>query len=197
MRLVLASASATRARVLRGAGVAFEQHASSIEEDGIKREARAAGQSPEAAASALAHAKAAHVAVTMPDVLVIGADQILACGDAWFDKPPDLAAARAQLQTLRGQVHGLATAVVCHAGGKAVWQHVETPRLAMREFSDVFLDRYLAAEGAAVLSSVGAYRLEGMGAQLFARIEGDYFSVLGLPLLPLLGFLRDRGVMGD
>ena len=147
------------------------------------------------AALILAYAKAEFVARSAPDALVIGADQLLVCDEAWFDKPPDIAAARTHLQRLRGRRHELVTALVCHRGGQRIWQHVAKPRLTMRDFSDAFLESYLAAEGEALLSSVGAYRLEGHGAQLFDAIEGDQPAILGLPLLPLLGFLRQHGVL--
>ena len=116
-------------------------------------------------------------------------------GDDWFDKPADPGAARSHLMALRGRTHLLATAVVAWRGGGRVWGHVATPRLTMRPFSDTFLDAYLAAEGDALLPSVGAYRLEGPGAQLFSRVEGEHAAVLGLPLLPLLEFLRGHGVL--
>ncbi len=147
----------------------------------------------------LAEAKARRVAARRrapgDDALVIGADQILVCDGAWFGKPADAAAARAQILALRGKTHELATALVCWRAGERVWGHVETPRLTMRAFSDAFLDAYLEAEGEAVLSSVGAYRLEGLGAHLFAAVRGEHAAVLGLPLLPLLGFLRGHGVL--
>lgn len=194
-RLVLASASASRRAVLDAAGLRFDVHPADIDETALKSVARAARADAAAAALRLADAKAARVAATDPDALVIGADQILVCDGAWFDKPADLAAARVQLRTLRGRAHSLATAAVCRRGGAQVWQHVAEPRLVMRRFSDAFLDQYLACEGDQVLGSVGAYRLEGPGAQLFARVEGEHTAILGLPLLPLLAFLREAGVL--
>ena len=143
----------------------------------------------------LAEAKAARIARRHPGALVIGADQMLVCEGRWFDKPPDMATARAQLLALRGRPHELMTAMVCWRGGQRIWQHLARPRLVMREFSEAFLDAYLAAEGEAVLGSVGAYRLEGPGIQLFASVEGEHSAILGLPLLPLLGFLRQHGVL--
>jgi septum formation protein len=127
--------------------------------------------------------------------LVIGADQILVHGDRWLGKPDDLAGARAQLWSLRGHTHHLATAMAVYRGGRMIWHHIESPRLTMRAFSEAFMDAYLAAEGHQLLSSVGCYRLEGRGIQLFSRIEGDHSAILGLPLLPLLGFLREQGVV--
>ena len=193
--LVLASASKARRAVLEGAGLRFEAHVAGVDEAAIKEAAQAEGISADEAALILADAKAERVARTMPDALVIGADQLLVCDGAWFDKPRDMAAARAHLQRLRGRRHELVTALVCHRGRQRIWQHVAKPCLTMRDFSDAFLDAYLAAEGEALLSSVGAYRLEGHGAQLFARIEGDQPAILGLPLLPLLSFLRQHGVL--
>ncbi len=193
--LILASASKARRAVLAGAGLRFEIRVAGVDEAAIKEAAQAEGISPDEAALILAVAKAERVARSAPDALVIGADQLLVCDDAWFDKPPDMAAARAHLQRLRGRRHELVTALVCHRGGQRIWQHVAKPRLTMRAFSDAFLEAYLAAEGEALLSSVGADRLEGHGAQLFDRIEGDQPAILGLPLLPLLGFLRQHGVL--
>ncbi len=132
-----------------------------------------------------------------PGALVIGCDQILVCGSIWFDKPIDVPAARRHLQTLRGQTHSLPTACVALHDGAEVFNHVATPRLTMRPFGEAFLDAYLAAEGKALLGSVGAYRLEGRGITLFDRIEGDHTAILGLPMLPLLGFLRAFGMIAD
>jgi septum formation protein len=194
--LVLASASAARRAVLAAAGLSFAAEAAAVDEAAIKESARAEGIPPGEAAAALAEAKARRVSRRAPNgALVIGADQILVCEGAWFDKPADAAAARAQLLALRNKAHELQTAVVCWRGGERVWGHVETPRLTMRAFSDAFLDAYLEAEGEAVLSSVGAYRLEGLGAHLFSAVRGEHAAVLGLPLLPLLGFLRGHGVL--
>ena len=181
--------------MLEGAGLRFETRVAGVDEAAIKQAAQAEGIPPDEAALMLADAKAERVAARMPDALVIGADQLLVCDGAWFDKPPDMAAARAHLQRLRGRKHELVTALVCHRGGQRIWQHVAKPRLTMRDFSDGFLEAYLAAEGEALLSSVGAYRLEGHGAQLFDLIEGDQPAILGMPLLPLLAFLRQHEVL--
>jgi septum formation protein len=193
--LILASGSSARRAVLEGAGLRFETRVAGVDEAAIKEAAQAEGIPAQDAALMLADAKAARVAAKAPEALVIGADQLLVCDGVWFDKPPDMTAARGHLQRLRGRRHELVTAMVCHRGGQRIWQHVAKPRLTMRDFSDAFLEAYLAAEGEALLSSVGAYRLEGHGAQLFDRIEGDQPAILGLPLLPLLGFLRQHGVL--
>jgi septum formation protein len=166
-----------------------------IDEAGPRRAARKRGENADEAALVLAGLKARHVALSDPDALVIGADQILVCEGRWFDKPADAAAAAEQLRALRGRPHMLATAVVCQQGDRSLWHHVARPSLAMREFSDAFLAAYLAAEGSAVTTTVGAYRLEGRGIHLFERIEGEHSAILGLPLLELLGFLRRHGVL--
>ena len=194
-RLVLASASVARRDLLRAAGLEFQVRSAPIDEAGVKNAARSEGQSVEQAALRLAEQKARHVAVQEPDALVIGADQILVCGDAWFDKPASIAAARAQLLTLRGQSHELVTAVLCLRGSEPLWHHVDRPRLTMRRFSDAWLNAYLDAEGETVMSTVGAYRLEKLGVHLFDRIEGDHAAILGLPVLALLRFLREEDVL--
>ena len=191
--LILASESTARAALLHAAGLRFEARPARIDEAAIKEACRAEGLDPADAALTLAEMKARRI--RDPGALVIGADQLLVCDGVWFDKPADAAAARTHLQTLRGRPHTLVTAVVCRRGGQTIWQHVATPRLHMRAFSDTFLEAYLAAEGDAILACVGAYRLEGRGIHLFDRIEGEHSAILGLPLLPLLGFLRQHGVL--
>lgn len=196
-RLVLASSSATRRALLEAAALRFEAIAAAVDEAAIKESAQAEGIPPAEAALILADAKAQRVARKDPEALVIGCDQLLVCGDRWFDKPADPEAARAQLLALRGRTHELVTATVCWRHGARVWQDVSVPRLVMRDFSDAFLDAYLAAEGERVTASVGAYRLEGLGVHLFARLSGEHSAILGLPLLPLLGFLRQHGVLAS
>jgi septum formation protein len=196
-KLVLASASTSRAGLLCGAGVDFMIDPADIDKSIIKHECRVGGRDAESCAMALAEAKAAVVAPRHPQPLVIGADQILICGGEWFDKPRDLAEAAAQLRRLRGREHVLVTACCVQRNGETLWQAISTPKLTMRQFGAAFLAGYIAAEGEAVFGSVGAYRIEGRGVQLFARIEGDHFAILGLPLIELLSFLRGRGVVGE
>ena len=194
-RVILASASPTRARLLEAAGVAFAVEPAAIDEGPIKHEMRLAGRPAIECAQALARAKAATVSARHPDALVIGADQLLAAGDEWHDKPNTLAEACLQLQTLRGRTHVLATALCVLRDSERLWQAASLPELTMREFSEAFLENYIAAEGEAILGSVGAYRLETRGVQLFSRMTGDHFAVLGLPLFELLEFLRSRGAL--
>jgi septum formation protein len=194
-RLILASASVSRQALLTAAGLAFESIAARVDEDAVKQAARAEDAGADETALLLASLKAERIARTRPDALVIGADQILVCDGVWFDKPADLAEAGEHLRRLRGRRHQLVTAVVCQRGDRPVWQHVATPVLTMRGFSDAFLAAYLTAEGNGLLSSVGAYRLEGLGVHLFDRIEGEHSAILGLPLLALFGFLRQHEVL--
>jgi septum formation protein len=199
MSLILASASAARASMLRHAGLDFTVVPARIDEAEIKRSLQADGAGVRDAAEALAELKARRA--TPPggerdaDSFVIGADQMLACEGRWYDKPADMAQARAQLLALRGKTHELVSAVVLARNGGTIWRHVDTARLTMRDFSDGFLDAYLAQAGDAVLQSVGGYQLEGLGVQLFSRIQGDFFTILGLPLLPLLDMLRNHQVV--
>ena len=194
--VILASKSAARARLLRAAGVSFSQVEALVDEVSLREALQAEGVPAEDAAVALAELKAHHVALRAPaDVIVIGVDQLLEAGDAWLEKPGDIAAARAQLEQLRGQRHRLISAAVAFRGGRRVWHHVDVARIWLRRFSDGCLTAYLDAAGPGILGSVGAYQLEGLGAQLMARVEGDYFTILGLPLLPVLQFLRDQGAL--
>ena len=193
--VVLASASATRRGLLAGAGLPFTVEPALIDETAIKSAMAAEGASAEEAAVGLAHMKALRISRRHANAMVIGADQILDLEGTWFDKPADLNHARDNLLAFRGRTHGLATAACICRGGERIWHHVETPQLTMRDFSEGFLDNYLDGAGADILSSVGAYRLEGTGVQLFSRIEGSYFTILGLPLLALLDVLRANGVV--
>ena len=191
--LILASGSAARAAMLRAAGLDFEIERPSVDEEAVKAGLRAEGLAPREQADALAELKAIAVS-RRTRAFVIGADQMLACEGEAFDKPKDRAEARAHLLRLRGKPHVLITAAVIAKDGAPIWRRIETPRLTMRNFSDAFIDDYLDAICADAFSSVGAYQLEGRGAQLFESIEGDYFSILGLPLLAILAFLRTHGI---
>lgn len=196
--LILASASPSRADLLRQAGlVDFRIFPSAIDEDKIKQDFLG---TPEALALTLAHAKAQAVCPAQPDAWVVAADQILALPQektSWrrFDKPERLEEARAMLKILRGQTHFLHNGTVLAKNGETLWQHQSSASLAMRDFSDAFLDAYLAQEEEKIFASVGAYRLEGAGVHLFDSIKGDFFTILGLPLLPLLAALRQHGVV--
>lgn len=179
--------------MLEDAGLAFEVISPRVDEEAAKASYRAAGLKPRDQADALAEIKALSVSRNNAD-FVIGADQMLAVEGEVLDKPKDAAEAREHLLKLRARTHELITAAVVAREGAVIWRHIDTPKLKMRAFSDAFLDDYMSRAGEQVLTSVGAYQLEGLGAQLFERVEGDYFSVLGLPLLPLLAFLREHGI---
>lgn len=194
-RLILASASSARASLLRAAGIQFEACSAGIDEADVRRTAAADGLSAEQTALRLATLKAERVAASKPEALVIGCDQLLVCDNRWFEKPVDVNAARVQLRGLRGRVHVLVTAIACRQNDGILWHHVAEPRLTMRRFSDAFLEDYLELERDHVAASVGAYRLEGPGIHLFEAIEGEHAAILGLPLLPLLAFLRRYGVL--
>jgi septum formation protein len=193
--LILASASPYRRRMLENAGVAFSVVPADVDEASLKRRLAGEAQPAAAVADALARAKAQDVSARYPDAMIIGADQILAVDNELLDKPGDLAAARAQLERLRGRTHRLLSAVALAQAGDILWTHVGEAVLTMREFSPAFLDRYLALAGASLCRIVGAYEIEGLGIQLFDRVEGDHFSIICLPLLPLLMELRSRGVI--
>jgi septum formation protein len=193
--LTLASKSATRMQLLTNAGLTFETCDSGVDEDADKKRLLAAGATPLDVARALAQAKA--LAVSSRRVgMVVGADQTLEHGGRLFDKVGSTGAAKERLLMLRGAEHVLHTAAVVADGGAIVWRGEGSPRLTMRAFSHDFLNGYIARNAGKMLSSVGCYQLEGEGLQLFDRIDGDYFAILGLPLLSLLGFLRAAGVIG-
>lgn len=194
--LILASASKARAAMLEAAGIVVSLQPAAVDEGEIKASFRAAGGSAGEAAIALAELKAARIAAKAPlDAIVLGADQILTCEEAWFDKPKDRAQAKAQLLALSGKPHELQTAIVMFRGGARIWHHLAHTRLWMRPFSDEFLDQYLDRLGDDMLETVGGYHIERLGPHLFSRIEGDHFSILGMPLLPMLQCLRDQGVL--
>lgn len=194
-RLVLASQSPSRRRLLEAVGLAFVTDAPRLDEEAVKESLRGEGATPEQAAETLAMLKAQKVSLRHPGALVVGSDQLLVKEAAWFDKPADLEAAARQLQALQGGAHRLVTSVVVTRDGERLWHHQEAPRITLRALDEAAIRRYLALAGPAVLSSVGAYQIEGPGALLMQRIEGDHFTVQGLPLLALLDFLRGHQVL--
>lgn len=190
-RLILASKSAARRAMLSNAGVAFAVHVADVDEDALKTP----GVDPAELAVELARAKALAVSRHDADAWVLGADQTLAFDGGLISKAATLAEARARLIAMRGRVHHLHSGAALARNGQIVWSGFDTVEMRMRDFSDAFLDAYLAAEGDALLACVGSYRLEGLGSQLFEAVEGDYFTVLGLPLWPVLSELRRAGVI--
>lgn len=193
MTLILASTSSTRIALLRNAGLDFEARSPGVDERALEAPLLAAAASPTEIALALARAKA--LALDAPGRLVLGGDQVLDLDGERFVKPVDRAAAASQIAALAGRTHRLRTAIVLASEGAVIWEHVSTASLTMRPLTGEAIERYLDAAGEAALWSVGAYLLEGVGIQLFSAIEGDYFSILGLPMLPLLAELRQRGVL--
>jgi septum formation protein len=191
--LVLASRSRIRQTLLAGAGIPVDVRPADLDERSI--EAGAPSQAPGATAALLARAKASAVAKLNPGRLTLGADQTLALGAERFAKPADRAVARQQLQALSGRTHELHSAIAFVTDGTILFEHVGVAHLTMRALSDRFLDLYLDATGSAATTSVGAYQIEGLGIQLFERVDGDYFTVLGLPLMAALDFLRRRGCL--
>lgn len=192
--IVLASTSAIRADLLKGAGVPFTARSPGVDEDAIKAAMLAEEASPRDIADVLAETKAVRVS-QKTDGLVIGADSTVELDGLLIDKAADVAEARARLKSFRGKSHALHSAVVVARDGQPIWREVKTARLHVRDFSDDWLEGYLAREGEALLWSVGCYRLEGEGVQLFDRIDGDYFGILGLPLTGLLDLLRRHGAL--
>ena len=192
--LILASASPSRRQLLAGAGLSFEIELSGVDEDEVKHSLIGEQAGPQDIATTLAEMKAVRVSRRHRAAMVIGADSTLACNGRLFDKPATLEDARHQLLALGGRVHELCSSVVVARDGVRLWHWSERAHLTMRPFTEAFLDAYLARAGQAVCASVGAYQLEGLGAHLFSKVEGDYFTVLGLPLLPLLSFLAEHGI---
>ncbi len=195
--LILASRSAARAALLRQAGVPFEVVVAAVDEAAVKAGMLAENASARDIADTLAELKARRIAARMPDRLVLGADQVLVCEGRLFDKPADLLEAAKQLLALRGRRHELLSAAVVFEAGEPVWRHIGRAQLTMRSFSGDFLGDYLIRNGNDLLATVGCYRLEDGGAQLFSHVDGDIFTIMGLPLLELLGFLRTRGVVAE
>jgi septum formation protein len=190
-QLVLASASRSRQNMLSAAEVPFIADPADIDESTFKKKENDTAF----VAESLATAKAKTVSERHPGALVIGSDQMLVCENRWFDKPTDRTGAKAQLMALGGRTHELVAAVMVLRDGKAVWSYTDRARLHMRAFSEAFIDGYLDRIGTDAFLSVGAYQIEGLGIQLFEKIEGDAFTIMGMPLLPLLEFLRAEGVL--
>ena len=196
MNVVLASGSESRRALLSGAGIEAACIRPNVDEDAAKASFRAAGMRVSDQAMRLAELKAIKVSRNEAG-LVIGGDQMLNLDGEAMDKPADMDEAANHLRRLSGKTHRLETAIVIAENGEPVWRHLATPKLTVRPLGDAFISHYLDAAGQDILKTVGAYQLEGLGAQLFSRIEGDYFSILGLPLLPLLDYLRIRGVIAS
>ncbi|MBP2485151.1 Maf-like protein [Rhizobium leguminosarum bv. viciae] len=194
-KLILASSSPFRRMLMQNAGLAFEAHAARIDERAVEAPLERAGVRPDAVALVLARAKAEEVSSRFPDSLVIGSDQTMSLGDRVFHKPKDMADAASHLQALSGVTHRLNSAVAIVSDGVVLWEHLAHAELTMRPLTAEFIARHLARVGEKALSSVGAYQLEGQGIQLFEKIEGDYFTILGLPMLPLLQKLQELGAI--
>ena len=192
--IILASGSAIRRKIMSDAGIEFEVITRPVDEDAIKTAMLSKKAVLKDIADALAEAKSMRVSRQVSG-LVIGADQIMVMDDTLYDKPKDMNEARSRLLEMRGKTHFLIGAVVISENGSPVWRHLAKTKLTMRDFSENFLDEYLEIEGETILQSVGAYRFEGRGAQLFSKVEGDFFSILGLSLLPVMDYLRERGMM--
>lgn len=193
--VILASASQSRAALLRQVGLYFSIISAEVDEESIKSAMTAEGAAHAQIAASLADTKACQISKEHPEALTIGADQILSARGMLYSKPVDLAEARRQLKELSGQEHELLTAVSVARAGRIIWRHTEISRLRMRVLTDAFIDDYLEAMGSAALSTVGCYQLERYGPLLFERISGDYYAILGLPLLPLLDVLRNHQVI--
>lgn len=194
-KLILASSSPFRREILVNAGLEVEAVAPDVDERALEAPLQDSGVTPEDVALVLAEAKATDVSARQPGALVLGCDQTLSLGDEVFHKPADIEGARRHLLALSGQTHQLNSAAVLVKDGQVVWRHVGIANLTMRELSPAFIGRHLARVGKKALGSVGAYQIEGEGVQLFEKIDGDYFTIIGLPLLPLLAELRNLGAI--
>lgn len=193
--VILASQSASRRAMLDAAGLAYQAIPAHVDEAALKAALLAEGQGPRNIADALAELKALKVSRSSPAALVIGSDSLVSVGGELFDKPENRAAAADHLAQFSGCEMVLTSAVVVAMGGRALWRHVDQAKLQVRTLSSTFIETYLDAEWPAIAGCVGCFRIEGPGVQLFTAIKGDHFTVLGMPLLPLLGFMRERGVM--
>jgi septum formation protein len=194
-KLILASGSPFRKTLLENAGIAFEAVPANVDERALEAPLRNSGVTPEDVALVLAEAKADEVSNRHPRALVLGCDQTLSLEDEVLHKPADMEAARRQLLRMSGKAHHLNSALVLMRGGETLWRHVSVATLTMRALDPAFVGRYLAHVGTKALSSIGAYQIEGEGIQLFEKIEGDYFTIVGVPLLPLLAELRRMGAI--
>lgn len=197
MQIILASTSQIRAQLLARAGVEFTAQAPRVDEDAIRAAMQADAASPRDIADSLAEAKALKISDKNPDALVLGCDQILALGDRIFAKPETAAQAITHLQALRGQTHHLYSAMVIYHNGQPQWRHIGHARMTMRALSDQTLTTYVAAEWDSIRHSVGCYKIEERGIQLFSQIEGDVFTIQGLPMVPLLNYLAVRGIIAS
>lgn len=193
--IVLSSTSATRRKLLSQTGLYFKTAKPPVDESIIKEALKKAGASAAQVADNLAESKANSVGQIIPGAFIIGADQMLECEGRWYDKPADRDGARRHLENLRGKTHELITAAVIAHEGRIIWRHTEIAKMTMRDFSESFLDSYMDKAGDGIVNSVGAYEMEGAGSQLFEKVEGDFFSILGLPLIPLMGALREAGAL--
>ncbi|MDF1600739.1 Maf-like protein [Mesorhizobium sp. YIM 152430] len=194
-KIILASGSPFRSRMLEDAGIAFTVERPSIDERAVEEAVADTGLRPDDLAQILAEAKAVDVSQNHPGAFVIGCDQTLSLGEELLHKPADMEEARRRLLKLSGRTHQLNSAVVIAQDGEAIWRHVQVASLTMRDLDPGFIGRHLSAVGDAALSSVGAYQIEGKGIQLFDQVEGDHFTIVGLPLLPLLAKLRELGAI--
>ena len=195
--LILASASAGRRAMLENAGIVFDVEAASIDEDAVKQSLKAEGAAVEQAAETLAELKARRISARHAGVLVLGADSMLECDGRWYDKAESVAQAREHLVSMRGRTHRLVTSAVLVRDEGRIWHHTAVARMTMRNFSDACLDAYLASIGERACASVGCYQVESEGLQLFARIEGDFFAIVGLPMIEVLDQLRAQGVLAS